>query len=139
MLKRLTFLFTMLLLIVVLQATGQSYVVEKVCVGSQRQYRIDGEPGSTYLWQLSDAANNPVTLITPEGIPFNRTNPDGTTTVGSQISINWNQVGKYDLLAFQYTAFGCDTLQHGQIEVFDQPTAFAGYTLNSCSGSGRDN
>ncbi len=65
----------MLLLVAALQAAGQGYVIDKVCLGAQRNYRIDGESGSTYLWQLTDSIGNPVTLSNPAGTSCTATDP----------------------------------------------------------------
>ena len=126
----------MLLLVAALQAAGQSYVIDKVCLGTQRHYRIDGEAGSTYLWQLTDGSGNPVALNNPSGISFTTTDPvSGLTKVGSEVIILWNQPGSFQLAAIQYSSFGCDTLQQGEVQVFALPTATAGNPLTICAGN----
>ena len=126
----------MLLLIAALQAAGASYVIDKVCLGTQRQYRIDGETGSTYLWQLTNSAGNPVTLPNPSGTIFTTTDPiTGQPKVGSEVIIQWNQAGTFMLTAIQYSSFGCDTLQQGEVMVYAQPAVYAGNPINICAGS----
>ena len=125
-----------LLLVAALQAAGQSYVIDKVCLGTQRHYRIDGEAGSTYVWQLTDASGNPVVLNNPSGISFTTTDSvSGLTKGGSEVIILWNQPGSFQLAAIQYSTFGCDTLQQGEVQVFAQPTAAAGNPLTICAGN----
>ena len=121
-----------LLLIAALQAAGQSYVIDSVCVGTTRQYRIDGEKLSTYLWQLYDQAGNTVTLTNAAGTPFAETSPE---KYGSELEILWNQPGIFRLEAIQYSEFGCDTLQQGLIKVFDQPVVFPGNPIALCAGT----
>ena len=104
MLKRLKYIFSMLLLIAAMQAAGQAYVIDKVCVGSTRHYRINGADKSTYEWLLYNQAGNTVTLTNKSGIPF--TEPDiisGKDIFGSEIVIQWVQPGTYKLAAIQYS------------------------------------
>ena len=126
----------MLLLIAALQAAGQTYVIDRVCSGAQRHYRIDGEAGSRYMWQLTDSLGNPVSLTNQAGISFSTTDPiTGQVKVGSEIIIPWNNPGTYKLAAVQYSPMGCDTLQQGEVLVFAQPAATAGSPMAICSGS----
>ena len=109
--KTLRYMIMMLLLIAAMQAAGQTYVIDRVCSGAQRHYRIDGEAGSRYMWQLTDSLGNPVSLTNQAGTNFTGTNPTtGQATVGSEIIIPWNNPGTYKLAALQYSALGCDTL-----------------------------
>ena len=126
----------MLLLIAAFQAAGQTYVIDKVCLGTERHYRIDGETGSRYMWQLTDSSGNPVPLNNQAGTSFATTDPvSGQPKVGSEIIIQWNNTGKYQLAAIQYSSLGCDTLQQGEVQVFAQPTVFAGNPIAVCIGS----
>lgn len=131
--KRLKYISMLLLLIVALQAAGQT--IDKVCVGSERKYRINGEDRSTYLWLLNDPSGNPVKLSNPTGTPFTSTKPDGTILEGNEVTIQWNQAGTFNLSAVQYSIHGCDTLEQGDVEVFELPVAIAGNPLSICSGS----
>lgn len=135
MLKRLTYLFVVMLpLVFALQATGQAYIIEKVCVGSERQYRVIGESGSSYEWLLSPAGSN---LLLPDatGTAFNELDKNGFTVSGNQITIRWNQSGNYKLSVIQTSFLKCDTLEQGQVEVYEQPIAIAGKPLTICSGT----
>jgi hypothetical protein len=91
-----------------LQAARAQYVVDKVCIGSTRQYRIEGEAGSTYFWLLYDSLKKPVTLTKPEGNPFSETDPISGITIkqGSSISIQWTQLGVSKHAAIQYSLLG---------------------------------
>ncbi len=132
--KTLRYIIITLLLVAALQAARAQYVIDKVCLGAQRHYRIDGVANSTYLWQLTDALNNPVTLTNPTGTSFTTTNPP---TTGSEIIIQWAKPminpGTYKLIAIQYSQAGCDTLQQGEVQVFDLPTANAGNPVTICA------
>ncbi len=132
--KTLRYIIITLLLVAALQAARAQYVIDKVCLGAQRHYRIDGVANSTYLWQLTDALNNPVTLTNPTGTSFTTTNPP---TTGSEIIIQWAKPlinpGTYKLIAIQYSQAGCDTLQQGEVQVFDLPTANAGNPMTICA------
>ena len=129
--KTLKYMIMMLLLIAALQAVRAQYVIDKVCLGAQRNYRINGEVGSTYLWQLSNSSGNPVPLSNPNGTSFSITDPiTGHPKVGSEVMIQWNQTGNFKLAAIQYSSFGCDTLQQGDIEVFALPMAAAGNAID---------
>jgi len=119
MINRLRYILLTLLLIAASQAAGQ-YIIDKVCVGSERWYRTDGEPGSTYIWKLTDPSNN-------------------VTTLGSDadtVAITWNMApGIYKLSTIQHSVVtNCDgVIEIGDIEVFDQPTAFAGNPKTYCT------
>ena len=127
----------MLLLMAALQAARAEYVVDKACIGSTREYRIEGEAGSTYLWLLYDSLKKPVALINPNGTPFDEPDPVSGIIIkqGSSISIQWTQLGVFKLAAIQYSKFSCDTLEQGDVEVFPQPVAFAGNPQTICSGA----
>ena len=134
--RTLKYMIMMLLLIAARQAAGQTYVIDRVCSGAQRQYRIDGEAGSRYMWQLTDSLNNPVSLTNQSGTNFSTTDPiTGQVKVGSELIIIWNNPGTYKLAAVQYSPLGCDTLQQGEVLVFSQPTTSAGSPITICSGS----
>ena len=118
-----------------LQATGQDSVIDKVCLGAARQYRTDGEAGSTYLWTLTDASGSQVLLTNPTGTNFTGTNQStGQPEVGSEVIIQWAKAGIYKLAALQYSLLGCDTLQNGKVLVFPKPSALAGNPRTICTG-----
>ncbi|HPS74491.1 MAG TPA: SprB repeat-containing protein, partial [Bacteroidales bacterium] len=119
MFKKIRYILLILLLIVATQATGQ-YIIDKVCVGSVRYYRVDGEAGSTYIWTLTDPLGNQTIL------------PSTADTV----AITWNTVpGSYKLSTIQHSVItGCDgLLEIGDIVVYDQPLAFAGNPMIFCT------
>ena len=118
---------------VALQAAGQTYVIDRICLGSIRNYRVEGEAGSTYSWFLVNSSGALVPLGNSSGIPFTKTNPDGTTSYGNEVSIDWKQPGAYRLQVIQNSVLGCDTLEQGIVEVFEQPVAKAGVPLSICS------
>ena len=101
---------------------GQEYEIDRVCVGAERHYRIDGEIGSVYTWLLTDPSNTVITL----------------PSVVDTVTIIWSAptapvTGRYYLTNIQLGANGCDTLQLGYIDVFDVPAAFAGNNLTLCA------
>ncbi len=112
-----------LVAITTLVSAQESYVVDSVCVGADRTYRRDGEKLYTFDWYIRDTLGND--LDNPADIPF--TDIAGTDTIwGSEITYQWLDVGQFDVVVFVYTEHGCDTLEQGQIKVFDPPEADAG-------------
>ncbi|MBK7212002.1 MAG: hypothetical protein IPH88_01625 [Bacteroidales bacterium] len=116
----LKYLLLTIQLLLAFQVTAQ-YSIDKVCTGSIRRYRIDGEPQSTYTWEIREQSGSIVTL------------PSNADTV----QISWNMSpGLYYLTAIQHSSNACDaTLELGTIEVFAQPLAYAGNDTILCSGS----
>ncbi len=113
-------------------AAQENYVIDSVCVGASRTYRIDGEKGSTYEWHLKDLAGNEHSITNSTGTPFKDIISPGDTVWGSEIDIDWNVIGKYTLSTYQFSIHGCDTLEHGEIKVFDLPVANAGDDFIDC-------
>ena len=107
-------------------AAQESYVIDSVCVGANRTYRIDGEKGSTYEWHLKDINENELTLTNPSGTPFIDVITPGDTVWGSETDILWDVTGEFVLSTYQFSEHGCDTLEHGYVKVFDLPDADAG-------------
>lgn len=108
-----------ILLAVAYGAAGQGYVIDSVCQGAERHYRIDGEAGSTYIWTLTDPQGNTVKL------------PETADTV----TINWNKfTGDYILSTLQTGIHGCDSFELGTIKVFDNPEITGIQTFNSTNG-----
>src|SRR5450759_5369273 len=119
MLNKLRYILLTILLIAASQAAGQ-YIIDKVCVGSVRYYRVDGESGSTYIWKLTDTLSNVTTL----------------TSTADTVAITWNVVtGIYKLSTIQHSVVtNCDgVIELGDIEVFEQPLAFAGNPVILCA------
>jgi len=113
-----TILLTMLLA-VASTAAGQGYVIDSVCQGAERHYRIDGETGSTYVWTLTDPQGGIITL------------PETADT----ITIIWNMfAGNYTLSTLQTSIHGCDSLELGTIKVFDNPDLHSIEVYTSTNG-----
>jgi gliding motility-associated-like protein len=116
--NRLRTILLTILLAVAYGAAGQGYVIDSVCRGAERHYRIDGETGSTYMWTLTDELGNVVTL------------PETADTV----TIVWNMnAGEYILSTLQTGIHGCDSLELGTIRVFETPQAYAGSSISICA------
>ena len=136
MLKKLLYILLMTLLQVARLAAQESYVIDKVCTGAARTYRIDGEQNSTYTWALLDPSGNTVTLTNAAGTPFTDKDKDGNTIYGSELGFTWNvSPGIYKLSAEQKSDKKCVTLELGTIEVVPNPTIFAGNDQKVCAGS----
>ena len=104
--NRLRTILLTILIAVAYGAAGQGYVIDSVCQGAERHYRIDGETGSTYTWTLTDPQGTITTL------------PETADT----ITINWNKLpGNYILSTLQTSIHGCDSLELGTIKVFENP------------------
>ncbi len=102
------------LLSTAIQAMAQIAMAEKVCLGIERRYWVNGTAGSTYTWKLDGVVQS---------------------STAESVNILWTKPGEYTL-EVQEHGVRCDgEVQSGLITVYDQPTAFAGNTLNSCSGS----
>lgn len=121
--------------VVTLQVAAQeNYVIDSVCVGAERYYRVDGEVGSTYSWLLTDTTGTEIPLTDP-GTTLNTTDTDGNPITTSEIRITWNELGIFTLSSIQVSGFGCDTVEQGDIKVFDHPDIYAGNDQNVCPGS----
>lgn len=108
-----------MLLAVAYTAAGQGYVIDSVCQGAERHYRIDGETGSTYTWTLTDPQGNITTL------------PETADTV----TITWNMgAGSYILSTLQTSIHGCDSLELGIIKIFENPEITGIQTFTSTNG-----
>ena len=109
-----------ILLLAASQLAGQNSI-DKVCLGTERYYRVTGEPNATYSWQITDPAG----LVRPQA-------SDRDT-----IAIIWNTApGLYRLSVIQHALNGCDAaMQLGTVEVFESPLAFAGNYAGICTGS----
>lgn len=112
----------MLLMLSGIAGTAQSrYVIDVVCIGAERYYRVDGGDNSEYVWTLTDPLGANITL------------PETSDTV----TIVWNYptgVGIYTLSTMQHdTITGCYSLiELGTIEVIDPPYAYAGDSVFLC-------
>jgi len=116
--KGLRYILLIILLAVASGAASQAYVIDSVCLGVERHYRIDGETGSIYRWTVTD----------PQGaiIPL----PETADTV----TITWNMgAGEFILSVVQTSIYGCDTLELGSIQVFELPLVNAGSNMTICA------
>ena len=125
-------MYIFLFLLIAANAVAQGdYVIELVCAGTGREYRIDTkESGSTWEWYLKDSLG--VEIAKPVGTDFWEEISPGDTTWGSEINILWNDVGKFYLSTLHFSSHGCDTLEQGWVEVFDPPVAEAGDNIIAC-------
>jgi len=109
-----------IMLLTAFHAVGQ-YSIDKVCLGTEKYYRVTGEINSTYTWNITD----PMGAVTPQ--------LSDRDTVG----IIWNMIpGLYQLSVIQHAENGCDAnIELGTVEVFAQPAVFAGNNLIQCAGN----
>ncbi len=127
--KKLMYIIMFLLIAANVAAQG-TYVIDMVCVGADRYYRINGEKGSTYEWYIKDTLGNEIAK--PTNIDFWVENSNGDTTRGSEISVIWSNVGMFNLSTLHYSSHGCDTVEQGWVEVYEPPGADAGPDLMVC-------
>lgn len=132
--KRLNYIFAILLLLAAIQAAGQDMVIEQVCKGAKRIYRVEGEQGSAYTWMLYNSSDNELPLPNKNGRNFTQTDPDGETHYLNEISIQLDYAGVYRLKVIQESANYCDTTDQGFIEVYDQPFVIANNPPAICTG-----
>ncbi|MCY1721147.1 Ig-like domain-containing protein [Prolixibacteraceae bacterium Z1-6] len=111
----------------------ETYVIDSVCLGATRTYRLNGEKGSTYEWKINDSDG--VLYASPAYVDF-RLDDDpapGDTIWGSEIDQLWDVVGEYDMVVLHWSVHGCDTVEMGHIKVFPLPEAEAGDDQVICS------
>ena len=106
--NRLKYILMILLLTLTTLVSAQTYVIDSVCVGADRTYRINGEKASTYEWHLTDTLSGiEIALGNPAGTPFEEIISIGDTVWGSEINIQWNDTGVFNLFTFHFSEFGC--------------------------------
>ncbi|WP_319479811.1 Ig-like domain-containing protein [uncultured Draconibacterium sp.] len=108
----------------------ESYVIDSVCVGTERTYRRDGEAGYTYYWEIIDRQ-----LVDTFGVPEVPFEEDlGNDTIyGSESTMLWDTDGDYDIVVYVTSEHGCDTVEQGMVRVFPLPEARAGDDVVLCS------
>ncbi len=107
----------------------ETYVIDSVCVGAQRTYARDGKDGYTYDWEIVD--RQLADTIYPTGSDFVAV--AGTdTTWGNEIEHLWDEQGEYDIIVYVTSEHGCDTLEQGQVKVFELPGVYAGRDTILC-------
>ncbi len=120
-----------------LKSAGQDIVIEQVCVGASRHYRVEGEQASVYTWLLYNSSDVEIPLpnnVSKGGRSFIDTEADGDIHYMNEIIIQWNIAGVYKLKVIQEAlGSGCDTIDQGFVEVFEQPTVIAGNPLSICA------
>ena len=113
----------------------ETYVIDSVCLGAYRTYRLDGEEGSTYEWNIyrtSDSSLYAADIPYIEFVDPERPAP-GDTTWGSEIDQLWDEEGEFDVEVLHWSAHGCDTVEIGRIKVYPIPEAEAGPDQTVCS------
>lgn len=107
----------------------ENYVIDSVCVGTERTYRRDGEAGYTYYWEIVDSLRRDT--FAPAGSDF--VEIVGTdTTLGNQIDWLWDREGAYGVTVLVTTEHGCDTVEQGLVKVFELPEVDAGPDSTLC-------
>ncbi|SHJ21583.1 gliding motility-associated C-terminal domain-containing protein [Tangfeifania diversioriginum] len=143
--KRLAYIVLMTLLIAANAAAGENYVIDIVCQGAERTYRINGEETSTWEWKLLDADSTEITLTNPTGTDFADMNTYGDSIWGSEITIVWpedttgtfylsvEQTSNYVSVVDGETYMNCTNHELGEVEVIEGPEAFAGEDIIACT------
>ena len=127
--KKLMYIFLFLIFATGL-AAQENYVIDSVCVGASRLYRVDGETGYTYEWYIKDTLG--VEIATPSNTDFEIINSPGDTIRGGEINYIWNDIGIFELSTLVYTEHGCDSIEQGRIYVYEPPGADAGDNIIIC-------
>ena len=112
-------------------AAQVSYVIDEVCTGTNRFYRIDTkEKGSTWNWHVKDTLGNEI--ANPTYTDFWVESSPGDTLWGSEINYIWDNVGVFHISTLHYSEHGCDTLEQGIVNVYEAPGAIAGDDMIIC-------
>jgi uncharacterized repeat protein (TIGR01451 family) len=118
--NRIRYISLIMLLLTTIRLAGQEVaVIDSVCSGSSYHYRVDGEVGSTYLWEL--------------------TLPDGTintlTSTADTILIHWDYpAGVYRLTVMQFNEdYDCDAVpMDGDVIIYDLPPPPLAENMDAC-------
>ncbi len=118
--KRFRNIGLLILLLLAGRMAAQVPVLDSVCSGAVRHYRVDGEAGSTYSWILTPPSGPVVTL------------PSDADT----LEMYWNYpAGVYELVCTQHALNGCDAeAVYGQVIITGQPDVDAGPDDLVCVG-----
>jgi len=110
----------LILLFLAGEMAAQVPVLDSVCYGALRYYRVDGEAGSTYSWIITPPAGTPDTLLSS----------------ADTVEVLWDYpTGIYELQAIQHGANGCDAeAVYGLVYVLDAPEVYAGPDDLVCIG-----
>ncbi len=111
----------MILLLLAGRMSAQVPVLDSLCAGAERFYRVDGEMGSTYSW-----------ILTPPVGPDEILLSDADT-----LQVIWNYApGIYELKVVQHSLNACDAdAVFGQVIIFEQAIVAAGPDDQICQGS----
>ncbi|WP_297085572.1 Ig-like domain-containing protein [uncultured Draconibacterium sp.] len=113
----------------------ETYVIDSVCVGATRTYRIDGEEGDTYEWNIYRLPDSSLYASEVPYLDFMDLDRPavGDTTYGSEIDQLWDDEGEFDVWVLHWSVHGCDTFEVGRVKVFPTPGAMAGPDQVVCS------
>ena len=108
---------TILLLVILfsntIQVQAQASLPEKVCIGTNRHYWVEGLAGSTYTWKVNGVLQN---------------------STASQIDITWSDNGVFDLEVQEHQSTCSGEIQSAVVQVADLPKVFLGtITQPTCS------
>jgi gliding motility-associated-like protein len=119
MIKRFRHTGILILLLLATQMAAQLPVLDSICSGAERFYRVDGKPGSTYSWILTHPDSNTELLLS---------NAD-------TIQIFWNYLpGIYAFEVIQHSEHGCDADPvSGYIIILEPPDVYAGHDDLLCA------
>jgi len=135
----------MILLMAANAAAQESYVIDSVCQGAERIYRIEGEKSSDWIWKVHDADSTEVDIIANEtGTGFSGINTDGDSIWGSEVEITWavdtgtyylsvEQTSNYISVVDGETYIHCVNHELGEVIVLPGPDAFAGDDIIACA------
>ena len=115
MIKRLpTLLMLVILFSSAIQAQAQIPLPEKVCIGTDRQYWVDGMASSTYSWRINGVLQS--------------------STI-NKLDITWLTTGIYNLDVQEHQSSCVGDVQSGMVEVTDQVMPIFVQIPSMCSGS----
>lgn len=116
-------------------AAQESYVIDLVCQGAVRTYRIEGWEGSVWEWKIRATDGTEVLISQPTGIDFTASDEEGHFIQGSETTIVWNVApGNYSLSTRQTSTHGCVSHELGEVEVFPAPEADVQKDIILCNG-----
>lgn len=100
--KFLQILFPVILLTVTLEVMAQHTLPDKVCVGTQRTYKVTGLPNSVFTWKI-----------------------DGVIQASTEdhIDITWNNEGVYTIELQEHTDHCSSEIKSGTVTVLPVPSA----------------
>ena len=116
-----------------LKSAIQDIVIDQVCVGAKCLYRVEGEQGAIYTWELHNSSGVKINLSNLGGRNFQEIEANGDTHYMNELEIDWKIAGVYKLTVIQQSLNKCDMTDQGFVEVFDQPTVVAGNPLRICA------